>query len=234
MGNLGFTIESRVAVTQESSDPLGASCNKPPEHRGHRAMSRSGRTKLEEARKFHLRIRPKTVITLKNPNSIDQPYIGKVVAIEMENKSNQTMLKLQWYYHPEESNCGRQTFHGGKELFLSDHTDEQKLECVEGVVQVHSLKEYEELSTITSSDYFWRYSYKASTGEFRPKSVPVFCTCEEPYNPDISMIECETCNEWFHLACVNLGPKDVETMGRFDCNQCQQERNSSKRQKTEK
>jgi hypothetical protein len=65
------------------------------------------------------------------------------------------------------------------------------------VIQVHDLKGYEELTAIAPSDFFWRYNYKASTGEFRPKSVPVYCTCEEPYNPDLTMIECEACNEWY-------------------------------------
>ena len=93
-----------------------------PQHTAQRAAamsSRPGRTKLEEARKYHLRIKNKSVITLKNPNSIDQPYIGKVVGIESDNRSSQTFLKLQWYYHPEESNCGRQTFHGSKVLPLA-------------------------------------------------------------------------------------------------------------------
>eukprot|EP00656_Telonema_subtile_P033984 TRINITY_DN3812_c0_g1_i1.p1 TRINITY_DN3812_c0_g1~~TRINITY_DN3812_c0_g1_i1.p1 ORF type:complete len:195 (+),score=38.36 TRINITY_DN3812_c0_g1_i1:243-827(+) len=192
-----------------------------------------GRSKLQEARKFHLRITPGAAVTLKNPHSPDQPFIGKCIGLEKDRKSEQVTVKLQWFYHPEESTCGRQTFHGSKELFLSDHVDEQKLECVEGVIQVHSLKDYEELSTITSSDYFWRYNYKASTGEFRPKSVPVYCSCEEPYNPDLTMVECEKCNEWFHLTCVGLSPEELEKIPAFYCQQCDPSSHPSKRPKLE-
>jgi len=206
------------------------------EHRTNRTLEhpvgpQMGRKKLAEARKCHLSIAVKSDVTLKNPHGAEKPYIGKVVGIEKCTSTQDIFLKLQWYYHPEESNCGRQTFHGAKELFLSDHTDEQRLETVEGVVQVHSLKDYEELSCISASDYFWRYNYKASTGAFTPKSVPVFCSCEEPYNPDIPMIECERCHEWFHLSCVGLETEDVDSISTYLCFQC--DPGSAKRQKIE-
>eukprot|EP00658_Telonema_sp_P-2_P077232 TRINITY_DN6936_c0_g1_i7.p1 TRINITY_DN6936_c0_g1~~TRINITY_DN6936_c0_g1_i7.p1 ORF type:complete len:230 (-),score=74.56 TRINITY_DN6936_c0_g1_i7:107-796(-) len=170
----------------------------------------NGRAKMMEATKYHLKIRPNCVVTLRNPHSVDQPFIGKVIGIERDIKTSEVVLKLQWYYHPEESTCGRQTFHGSKELFLSDHRDEQKLDCVEGIIKVHTLEEYGELKTIGLRDYFWRYNYKASTGEFRPKTVPVFCNCEEPYNPDLAMIQCDRCEEWYHLGCVGLSEEELD------------------------
>ena len=32
--------------------------------------------------------------------------------------------------------------------------------------------------------------------EFKPDRVPVYCTCEMPYNPDQLMIMCKVCEEW--------------------------------------
>ena len=32
--------------------------------------------------------------------------------------------------------------------------------------------------------------------EFEPDQVPVYCNCEQPYNPDKPMINCETCEDW--------------------------------------
>ena len=73
-----------------------------------------GRKKLAEARKFHLNIGLKSDVTLKNPHGHEKPYIGKVVGIERDTQTSHIYVKLQWYYHPEESNCGRQSFHGAK------------------------------------------------------------------------------------------------------------------------
>ena len=28
--------------------------------------------------------------------------------------------------------------------------------------------------------------------------------CQQPYNVDTAMIECDLCNEWYHLKCIGL------------------------------
>ncbi len=32
----------------------------------------------------------------------------------------------------------------------------------------------------------------------------LFCVCQQPYNVDTAMIECDLCNEWYHLKCMGL------------------------------
>jgi hypothetical protein len=32
----------------------------------------------------------------------------------------------------------------------------------------------------------------------------LFCVCQQPYNVDTAMIECDACAEWYHLKCVGL------------------------------
>ena len=32
--------------------------------------------------------------------------------------------------------------------------------------------------------------------EFEPDQVPVYCSCELPYNPDKPMLMCEQCEDW--------------------------------------
>ncbi len=32
----------------------------------------------------------------------------------------------------------------------------------------------------------------------------LFCVCQQPYNIDTAMIECDLCNEWYHLKCMGL------------------------------
>jgi len=130
-------------------------------------------------------------------------------------------LQVQWLYHPEESLSGREAFHGAKEVFMSkDHFDEISVRCVEAVVRVHTLEDYERLPRIEKDDYFWRFHYLAVTGTFEPKRVPVYCICAEAYNPDLSMVECDICRDWFHTTCVNLSEDEVESLQSFVCDGC--------------
>ena len=32
--------------------------------------------------------------------------------------------------------------------------------------------------------------------EFVPDQVPVYCLCEQPYNPDMPMLQCMACEDW--------------------------------------
>ena len=38
------------------------------------------------------------------------------------------------------------------------------------------------------------------------KTVELFCTCRHPYHPgkSESMVECESCKEWFHRSCEDI------------------------------
>ena len=91
---------------------------------------------------------------------------------------------------------------------------------MESVIRVHTLTEYESLPKIDKEDYFWRFYYFATTGVFEPRRVPVYCTCEEPYNPDLPMVECDLCKEWYHTKCVGLSDAVIEAMDSFTCHTC--------------
>ena len=95
---------------------------------------------------------------------------------------------MSWFYRPEEARGGRKAFHGEKELFTSDHYDWVAKSSINGHCAVHKLKEYQMLKDVTDNDYYTRFSYKASKGEFKPDRVPVYCACEMPYNPDLFMV----------------------------------------------
>ena len=116
---------------------------------------------------------------------------------------------VSWFYRPEEARGGRKAFHGEKELFTSDHYDWVAKSSINGHCAVHKLKEYQMLKEVTDNDYYTRFSYKASKGEFKPDRVPVYCACEMPYNPDLFMVECEACEEWYHPQCVGSTKKQV-------------------------
>ncbi len=158
---------------------------------------------------------------------LSRAQIGKIQEIFQAPgpKKDDVRLRVLWYYRPEEALGGRKSFHGDKELFESDHSDEIHKDTIIGKCFVHSLRKYEvrgvtqggcvvlsssaclctkippsaphqALSQITESDFFTRFMYKPAKKEFEPDQVPVFCVCEQPYNPDKYMVMCEQCTDW--------------------------------------
>jgi hypothetical protein len=72
------------------------------------------------------------------------PFIGKIQEMyQRSSKKNDILLKVVWYYRPEEALGGRKIFHGEKELFESDHQDEIHKDTIIGKCFVHSLRKYE-------------------------------------------------------------------------------------------
>lgn len=43
-----------------------------------------------------------------------------------------------------------------------------------------------------------------SAAEYEENEQELFCVCQQPYNVDTAMIECDACAEWYHLKCVGL------------------------------
>mmetsp|Transcript_19233 Transcript_19233/g.33173 ORF Transcript_19233/g.33173 Transcript_19233/m.33173 type:complete len:204 (-) Transcript_19233:872-1483(-) len=137
------------------------------------------------------------------------PYIGKFISgVYLSNSKDDIELTVAWYYRPEEAVGGRKVFHGEREIFSSDHTDQVHRNTVVAKCYCHTLPEYEALKTITDVDYFVRFHYCPVKQEFEPDQVPVYCTCCLPYNPDNPMIMCEGCEDWFHFSCV----KEAQTL----------------------
>lgn len=78
---------------------------------------------------------------------------------------------------------------------------------------------------MTSTDFFWRYTYHTATRRFSPEQVPVYCSCELPENPDFFMAECDVCLRWFHPhPCEGVDPTEVQARGKFSCRKCRQEK----------
>jgi hypothetical protein len=103
-------------------------------------------------------------------------------------------------------------FHGRRELLRSDHTDWVPASTVNAACAVHTLDAYRALPAIGPDDYFWQFRYLPRTKEFRPERVPVFCTCQLPYSPDLVMVQCGGCEEWYHPHCVGLSPPEARKL----------------------
>ncbi len=129
---------------------------------------------------------------------------------------------MAWFYRPEEAAGGRKAFHSVRELFRSDHRDWVVAASILGRCRVLDLRAYQALPAASETDFFYRFSYRAATSRFTPRRVPVFCVCEMPYNPDLLMLECVDCAEWYHPECVGMERGDVggATPRVFVCPEC--------------
>jgi len=156
-------------------------------------------------------------VLVKAPGSSDH-YIGRIVSLAVED--DVAKARLCWYYRPQETRGGRKRFHGVKELFASDHYDWVSVNTIDGKCTVHSMREYQRLEAVSEYDFYARFLYRSSRGEFRPEAVPVFCVCSEPYNPDRLMVECGRCDDWFHPECVGETAAKVTKHKHWTCPEC--------------
>ena len=188
------------------------------------------------------------VVSMKAPEG-EKPYIAKILRFdvhadekekkkadknnedkketneEIENRADKINVHVSWYYRPEESASGRKAFHGEHEVFASDHTDWVKASTIESKIHVYTLADYQELQSVNEKSFFSRFAYKAATSEFKPDHVQVFCKCSMPYNPDLFMVECGECKEWFHPECIGTSREDLDknlknTDSEWFCDEC--------------
>ncbi|KAJ0764614.1 putative BAH domain-containing protein [Helianthus annuus] len=89
----------------------------------------------------------------------DDPKPSTLVArVELLGIEHQMAL-IRWYYLPEETEQGTKSFHGIKEVFLSNHYDMQSIHTIQGKYVVYSLENYMNLKCVGVDDYFCRFKY---------------------------------------------------------------------------
>ncbi|XRB15760.1 chromatin remodeling protein EBS [Pseudoscourfieldia marina] len=148
---------------------------------------------------------------------------GRVAAQTNPELKGEPAVYVSWFYRPEEVSGGRRVFHGEREVFVSDHRDWCHANSIEGSCRVLSLAEYQATQLIQPTDFFCRFFYSPTTRTFRPDEVPVYCLCNSPYNPDVFMVECGTCYDWFHPRCVRMTEEEVEHIQTFTCPSCKED-----------
>ena len=48
--------------------------------------------------------------------------------------------------------------------------------------------------------------------------LELYCICQKPYNN--KLIQCDSCDEWFHGSCVNITPNDAMGIDMYSCPNC--------------
>jgi len=149
--------------------------------------------------------------------------VAEIKEIKEKAAGGDIRLQVAWYYRPEEAAGGRKMFHGSRELFRSNHHDEIEAGTITRKCQILTLDAYQALPRPIKDDvYFSRVFYSAQTQKFKPPRWTTYCTCKMPYNPDLDMVQCSFCREYFHIHCLQSAghlppgpPPDV-----WDCQTC--------------
>uniref|UniRef100_A0A7N0TVC5 Uncharacterized protein n=1 Tax=Kalanchoe fedtschenkoi TaxID=63787 RepID=A0A7N0TVC5_KALFE len=177
----------------------------------------SYKIKLSDSSDFTIEVGDNVLV---RPSSGSKPWIAKVNKILSDKTEKSVTLIGQWYYRPENTKHGRMDFHGSAELFMSNHYDNIWIESIDGKCKVHEIKEYQRLEVVGPTDYYYRLKYDVVTDSYQPEKLQVYCSCEKPYNPDLKMIQCERCYEWYHIKCIGLTEEEVESIGDYICDPC--------------
>jgi hypothetical protein len=47
-----------------------------------------------------------------------------------------------------------------------------------------------------------------------------YCLCGQPYDPNIFMIQCDACKDWFHSSCCNFQEHLAIEIDKYHCPKC--------------
>lgn len=53
------------------------------------------------------------------------------------------------------------------------------------------------------------------------KTTLAYCICGGPYDPNIFMIQCDRCDNWFHGNCVDVREYQALDIDKYHCPRCQ-------------
>lgn len=111
------------------------------------------------------------------------PYVGRIESF-WESWTCSMVVKVKWFYHPEETKLGKRLQSGKHALYQSCHEDENDVQTISHKCQVVSREEYERLthnpqtpSSPPSSDLFYLAgTYDPTSGQIvTAEGVPILC-----------------------------------------------------------
>ncbi|CAG5909212.1 unnamed protein product [Menidia menidia] len=105
-----------------------------------------------------------------SPGRPQLPYVGRVESL-WESWSSSMVVRVKWFYHPEETRLGKRHRDGKNALYQSSHEDENDVQTISHRCQVLSKAEYEHLTRerkpgIMANDLFYLAgTYEPTTGQ---------------------------------------------------------------------
>ncbi|KAK5850621.1 hypothetical protein PBY51_001484 [Eleginops maclovinus] len=105
-----------------------------------------------------------------SPGRPQLPYVGRVESL-WESWSSSMVVRVKWFYHPEETRLGKRHRDGKNALYQSSHEDENDVQTISHRCQVVSRVEYDHLARdrkpgSAANDFFYLAgTYEPTTGQ---------------------------------------------------------------------
>ncbi|KAM5274482.1 BAH and coiled-coil domain-containing protein 1 isoform 2-T2 [Ctenodactylus gundi] len=108
------------------------------------------------------------------------PYIGRIESM-WESWGSNMVVKVKWFYHPEETKLGKRQSDGKNALYQSCHEDENDVQTISHKCQVVGREQYEQMTRGRKHQdrqdlYYLAGTYDPTTGRLvTADGVPVLC-----------------------------------------------------------
>ncbi|XP_072795924.1 BAH and coiled-coil domain-containing protein 1 isoform X1 [Vicugna pacos] len=108
------------------------------------------------------------------------PYIGRIESM-WESWGSNMVVKVKWFYHPEETKLGKRQSDGKNALYQSCHEDENDVQTISHKCQVVGREQYEQMTRSPGHQgrrdlYYLAGTYDPATGRLvTADGVPVLC-----------------------------------------------------------
>ncbi|RYO02839.1 hypothetical protein AA0121_g13234 [Alternaria tenuissima] len=136
----------------------------------------------------------------EGPKSIHH-WLAKILEARAGNASR-VYLRVYWVYRPEDLPGGRQPYHGGGELIVSNHMDIIEADTLDAVADVVHWNDDPESMALPASQLFFRQGYDITKKTNRLSKLNTYCIDKQPSNPDDILVQCPHCSEWLHAGCL--------------------------------
>ncbi|XP_066836109.1 BAH and coiled-coil domain-containing protein 1 isoform X2 [Anser cygnoides] len=108
------------------------------------------------------------------------PYIGRIESM-WESWGSNMVVKVKWFYHPEETKLGKRQSDGKNALYQSCHEDENDVQTISHKCQVVGREHYEQMTRSRKYQdrqdlYYLAGTYDPTTGRLvTADGVPILC-----------------------------------------------------------
>ncbi|XP_058441242.1 BAH and coiled-coil domain-containing protein 1 isoform X3 [Marmota monax] len=108
------------------------------------------------------------------------PYIGRIESM-WESWGSNMVVKVKWFYHPEETKLGKRQSDGKNALYQSSHEDENDVQTISHKCQVVAREQYEQMARSRKCQdrqdlYYLAGTYDPTTGRLvTAEGVPILC-----------------------------------------------------------
>lgn len=133
--------------------------------------------------------------------------MGLISEFRAENPEK-VYVRVFWLYWPEELPMGRQSYHGKRELVLSNHADIIEAQTIASHAEISHWDENDDSNKTVLQERYWRQTFDLKKLATDPRNalskLRKFCICGGYDNPGVDMYQCHKsgCGMWNHEGCL--------------------------------